>query len=197
MANKKVDEASLVAVAEAIREKSGTSELLVFPEGFVTAISKIEGTDETQTYLLVDEAGNEVAAVLVSEETVFDATANDIRLGKVAATADGVTTGTKEIPSYNTREGFTLITAGKQLTIPTVDYDYTKMQALVCAFNTSLSNSVSTEKVAINDRVYNVQSVDALSVVTKNDSNQTIDFGVTNDSDKPQIVRYVYYKEVY
>ena len=61
--------------------------------------------DGTQMYILVDEDGTEVPAVLVEEETVFNATANDIREGMVAATDAGVIVGTKEIPAYITTEG--------------------------------------------------------------------------------------------
>ena len=42
MAYRKVDEASLASVADAIRSKGGTSDGLVFPEGFVSAISAIQ-----------------------------------------------------------------------------------------------------------------------------------------------------------
>ena len=48
-------------------------------------------------FILVDEAGNEATAVYVEEATVFDATANDIRAGKIAATESGVTVGTLEV----------------------------------------------------------------------------------------------------
>ena len=48
MAYRKVDDASLSSVADAIRSKGGTSETLVFPDGFVSAISAIQagGGDE-------------------------------------------------------------------------------------------------------------------------------------------------------
>ena len=42
MAYRKVDDASLSSVADAIRSKGGTSETLVFPDGFVSAISAIQ-----------------------------------------------------------------------------------------------------------------------------------------------------------
>ena len=42
MAYRKVDDASLSSVADAIRLKGGTSETLVFPDGFVSAISAIQ-----------------------------------------------------------------------------------------------------------------------------------------------------------
>lgn len=42
MAYVKCDEASLTAVADAIREKGGTTEQMVFPDGFVEAIDGIQ-----------------------------------------------------------------------------------------------------------------------------------------------------------
>lgn len=42
MAYRKVDDISLASVADAIRSKGGTSDTLVFPEGFVSAISAIQ-----------------------------------------------------------------------------------------------------------------------------------------------------------
>lgn len=42
MAYRKVNDTSLASVADAIREKGGTSDALVFPEGFVSAISAIQ-----------------------------------------------------------------------------------------------------------------------------------------------------------
>ena len=41
MAYRKVDDTSLASVADAIRSKGGTSDALVFPDGFVSAISAI------------------------------------------------------------------------------------------------------------------------------------------------------------
>lgn len=41
MAYRKVDDTSLSSVADAIRSKGGTSDTLIFPDGFVTAISAI------------------------------------------------------------------------------------------------------------------------------------------------------------
>ena len=46
MAYRKVDDTSLSSVAEAIREKGGTSDTLVFPDGFVTAIKAITAAEK-------------------------------------------------------------------------------------------------------------------------------------------------------
>lgn len=47
-----------------------------------------------KTFILVDENNNEITGVLVDELTVFDATAEDIALGKTAATDSGIVIGT-------------------------------------------------------------------------------------------------------
>ena len=47
-----------------------------------------------KTFVLVDEDGNEIVGAVVDEITIFDATAEDIKIGKVAATDSGIVTGT-------------------------------------------------------------------------------------------------------
>lgn len=157
--------------------------------------------DETNTFIIEDEFGNEVVAVLVEEETLFDATANDIRLGKTAVTDIGVTVGEKVIPSYNTLVGTRLIPNGREFSIPNNDpntpyHDYTKLQTIICKFNSSIMESVSTEKVSIEDTVYNVQSIEPIATITKNLEDKSIDFGINNDLGVPCIIRYFTYKEI-
>ena len=159
-----------------------------------------ESGEPAKTIILEDEDGNRVIAVLVDEEVDFTATANDIREGKVAATDDGVTIGKKFIPSYETIQGVKLIPSGRAMTITGLvthdNYDYTKLQAIICQYNTNTANSMSSEMVVINDNVYEVQSVDSISVITKNHDNKTIDLGVTNNFGKLCVIRYITYKEV-
>ena len=47
-----------------------------------------------KTFVLVDEKGNEITGVLVDEITIFDATADDIKIGKIAASDSGIVIGT-------------------------------------------------------------------------------------------------------
>lgn len=47
-----------------------------------------------KTFLLEDENGNQLTGIVVDELTIFTATAEDIKLGKVAGTDSGVVTGT-------------------------------------------------------------------------------------------------------
>lgn len=155
------------------------------------------GTNVDKTFIIQDADGNEFVGVLVDKEVIFTADANDIRIGKVAATQNGVVTGTKEIPAYVTQEGFKLIPNGEKVRITTYDYDYKKMQAIICAYNTDLVDSVSAERVAINDNVYLVQSSEVESVVTKKETELMIDFGITNETGAPYVLRYFMYKEIY
>lgn len=190
------------ALKAAIEAKTGDShvDLTAGVKVLILGYGKGSG-EEPNAYILIDEDGNEIPAVFVTEETVFDATANDIRLGKTAATEDGIVTGEKVIPGYITTEGARLISAGSALTIPNCDtnindYDYAKLQVIICAYNSSMSNSVSAEKVCINDTVYNVNSIESLASVTKDHNNKSIDLGITNNTGKPCVVRFFTYKEV-
>ena len=49
-----------------------------------------------KSFIIEDENGNAVTGIIVSQETVFTATASDIVKGKVAGTDDGVVVGTHE-----------------------------------------------------------------------------------------------------
>lgn len=155
------------------------------------------GSDDTQTYILVDESGNEVPATLVEKATVFNATANDIRIGAVAATDSGVTVGEKEIPAYYTSAGRRVVTNGSKFILPVDLYDYTKILAVICPFNTSLSDSMATEKIAINGYVYPALSAVYESEIVKDHDNLWIDFGSMNDSGSIYLIRYILYKEIY
>ena len=152
-----------------------------------------------KTYILVDEDGNEVVATLVDQETVFDATVDDVREGKVFATETGVKTGEKVIPSYHTEEGYRLIPSGSAYTIPFTDelFDFTKLQIIICPYNTSIGKSVAAQKVAIDESVYAVNSTEVLATVTRDSENKKINLGITNESGSPHVLRYFTYKEIY
>lgn len=192
MAKYAIDESTLKNLANAIRKVNGETKSYT-PTEMIEAVTNIM---ESATYILVDEAGNEVPAVYVDSEMIFTATPNDIRIGTTAVNNDGVVEGEKEIPAYHTHQGYRVITPGSAVRhFDAPSYEYTKLQALVCAFNSSPANSTSTEKVAIDDQVYAVQSVEPMATVTINHTDKAIEFGITNESTKPQILRYFYYKE--
>ena len=157
------------------------------------------GGSNDKVYILEDDSGAQYSAYLSDEGVDLTATANDIRIGTVALNDDGVVTGEKEIPSYVTSEGQRLVPAGSKFSIPFSDgkHEYTKLQAIICAWNTSMTDSVSTDKVVINDAVYAVQSTVPEYAVTKTSEPDTIYLGFTNSSGIPYLIRYFTYKEVY
>lgn len=150
-------------------------------------------------YIFVDENGKEVVGVLVEERTVFDATDNDVREGKVYAGDTGPSTGTKVIPTYHTEAGYSYIPNGSSFTISFIDeqYDYTKLQAIICPYNTSFAKSVAADKIVIDDGLYTVNSTELVASITKDSTNKTINLGITNDSGSPYVLRYFTYKEIY
>ena len=153
-----------------------------------------------KSFLLETEDGVQLVGVTVGEETIFDATDNDVREGKVYASDGGVSTGTKFIPSYHTTNSSRLIKAGSEFLIPLLKYDlydYTKIQAVICPYNISMSQSVAAEKTILNDKVYPVQSNEILSSLTKDDENKSICFGIINNTDIPYVIKYFTYKEIY
>lgn len=188
----------LTAIGDAIRSRVGNTNKMTLDEMADTIESMNPDSTDSQTYMLIDENGYEIPAVLVDEEVELTATANDIREGVVAVTDDGVITGEKFIPSYYTSVGTRAIPNGSSYTLKLENrnaYDYTSFQCIICSFNTSLSDSVSAEKVVINDKVYQSNSDIALSTLTKDSTNKTVEFGIINDSGSPCIIRYFTYKE--
>lgn len=190
-----IDGATLEGLGDSIRSVTGSTKKFTPDE----MIEEVKNILDATTFILVDTDGNEYPAVYVDSDTVCTATANDIRKGSVAITPEGVIEGTKEIPAYHTTEGYTLVDAGKDFAIPIKNgrYDYTKLQALLCAYNTSPSKSVSTDRVVIGDSVYAVNSIEPISTVTINAEKATIELNITNDSDTIYIIRYFTYKEEY
>ncbi len=185
------------AIADAIRDRTGETAPMTLDE-MAESIEYMTGGGPMQTFILVDEDGHEMECFLTEEEVELNATPNDIRIGMTAVTDTGVTVGEKEIPAYHTAEGYIVVTPGSVAQLKGVeDCDYTKMLALICSYNSTVANSVSTEKVCVNRTVYLVNSTDVVSTVTIDISNKSINFGVTNNSGKPQILRYIRYKEIY
>ena len=147
-------------------------------------------------YLLVTEDGEEFVQLNGQEEVELTATANDIRLGTTAVTEKGVVTGEKDIPSYRTTQAVKLIRPNSDFVISFTDnrYDYTKLQAMTAPYYKNLSDSVAVDRVVIENSVYLPGMTEAISTVTKDDENKSINFGITN-GDSPSVIRYFTYRE--
>lgn len=184
-----IDKSDLVRIADSIRAQTGDEQLM--------SLNQIFAQLEDTLYILEDEAGNQLYTTLTEQKVVADATADDIRMGKSAVTESGIVVGEKEIPSYHTTEGIQVIPAGGDCNILLPDkYDYTKMQAIICAYNTSITDSVAAEKVCINDNIYAVGNTEVLAAVSIDAENAAIKLGVKNEGDSLCIIRYFTYKEM-
>lgn len=102
-----------------------------------------------QTYILTDGNGKEITGVLVENVTVFDATTDDVRLGKTYAADEGVKVGTNDIPAYHTTTGVYYVPANSELKIVMTNgdrCDYTELQAMVMPYNSSVNDSNAVNK---------------------------------------------------
>lgn len=154
-----------------------------------------------RTFMLEAEDGSMIAGVLAESDTTITADANDIREGKTAILDSGLITGKKVIPTYHTTEGIVIVPAGSTVKITDLNqeldlYDYSKLQAILCDFNSNFSDSVASRAVAINGNVYASLSTIALAEITLNHEEKSINFGIKNETGKPQILRYFTYKEI-
>lgn len=150
-----------------------------------------------KTFILQDENGNEITGVVVDQETVFDATPNDVIIGKTFASDEGVLEGT-DTRTYRTTQGAKGVPVGESLSISLPDFDnynYTQFQCIITSFNTSLKDSMAAVKISLNDKVFNVGTHDAIVDVSKNSSTKSIDLNITNDSDNIMVIYYFTYKE--
>lgn len=150
-----------------------------------------------KTFIIQDSDGNEITGVVTGEETVFTATADDIKIGKIAATDEGIVEGT-DTKTYRTCMKNLLILPGEDYSIPLSDYnryDYTGFNAMIAKFNNTIADSTAVEKVVLNDCVYNVSSTNVLSNITKNQETKSIDLNITNNTDDTYLIYIATYKE--
>lgn len=190
-----IDSETMEGLGDAIRSVTGSDKRFTPDE----MMAEVRDILNATTFVLVDKDGNEYPAVYIDSDVVITAGANDIRKGYTAITADGVVEGTKVIPAYHTTEGCRVIPSGSAFSLKILNgrYAYTKLQALLCPFNNSTADSVATDRVVIGDKVYPVNSTEAIAEVITDPQTESIVLGLINDSDNPYIVRYFTYKEEY
>lgn len=159
------------------------------------------GSAPLKTVILEDENGSQITGVVTESKVIFTATDNDVREGLVYASDEGVSTGTKEIPSYRTTEGYELIPPYSDFIITCLskndNFDYTSLQCIITVFDTNIENSNAAEKIVINSSVYNVGSGIKISDVAADFENKSINLNITNDSDNYYLIQFFTYKEEY
>lgn len=146
---------------------------------------------------ITDENGNTVIGAVTDSAINLDATRNDVKIGKKFASNDGISEGT-DTKTYRTTYGVKGILPGESFTIlldKYDSYDYTRFQAVIAEFNTTLSDSTSVVQTALNDVVYNVNSATKVSDVSKNLLTKSIDLNITNNTDNTYVIHYMTYRE--
>lgn len=146
---------------------------------------------------IVDGNGNTLVGTVTDSAVVFDATREDVKVGKMFASNDGVQEGI-DTKTYRTTQASRAILPGESFSIPLLSYEmynYTEFQAMVAKFNTTISDSISVSKIVFKDSVYNVNSTTKLSSVTKNTTTKSIDLNITNSTSDTYVIHYSTYKE--
>jgi hypothetical protein len=155
------------------------------------------GVAPLKTLILTDENGNEVVGVVTESIQIFDATPADVIIGKTFVSNEGIQVG-ENTKTYRTEQGYVLIPVGKNFIISLYDYDmydYTKLQCIIAPYNTTIENSVATDKVVINDCVYPVGSTVKLSDISKDSKTQSVNLNITNNSESRYVIHYFTYRE--
>jgi hypothetical protein len=132
-----------------------------------------------KTFIITDADGNELTGVVVDQETVFDATDNDVREGKVYASDSGVSTGTKEIPVYYSNYGYKLVPANKEATIYIPRYNYENLLVTISTYDTNWDQSLNVTYISIDNGMYAVGSTTKLADITTDEEDQQIKLGIT------------------
>ena len=159
----------------------------------------VGGAAPLKTLIIEDANGTEMVGVVTGEEVVFTAnSAKDIREGTVAATEEGIVTGSKRIPPYDTTRSSRLIWPNESFSVPLSDYnkyDYTQFQCVIAKRNTSAQDSVAVDRVGVYDNVYMANSTESLSQITKNTETQSVDLNIVNNTEDMYYIHYFTFKE--
>ena len=155
------------------------------------------GSAPLKTLILTDENGNEVVGVVTDSVQAFSATPADVRINKTFVSDNGIETGENTI-TYRTFKGECLIFPQENFSIPLRNnnhYDYTKFQGIITKFGTSIDDSVYAEKIALNNAVFNVNSTEKMSDITKNATSKSIDLNIINNTNDMYLIHFFTYKE--
>lgn len=153
------------------------------------------GSAPLKTLILTDENGNEVVGVVTDSVQAFSATPADVRINKTFVSDNGIETGENTI-TYRTEQGYWLIMPGEEFVLPLEEhnkYDYTELQCMFAPYNTSDVDSVAVDKIVLRNGVYAVNSTEKLSSVTKDPITKTVNFNITNTSEKVYCIYYFTY----
>lgn len=154
------------------------------------------GGSTFKTLILEAPDGTQIVGTVTDHEQVFNAKPSDVRIGKKVVTDNGIIEGTNTI-TYRTTQAYRIIRPGENYSVPLDkynQYDFDKLQCIIVAKNTKLSDSFAAEKIVIEYGVYQVGSSEQISSVTKNNDTKSIDLNLTNDTNETKYIIYFTYK---
>lgn len=144
-----------------------------------------------KTFIIEDDNGNEIVGVITANEQVFDATPEDVKLGKTFAYDGGVGVGTDTKMAVASS---CIIAPSAPLTIPLSEYDaydYTKFQCVIFVRN----NPANIIGYTVDDSVFLIGSSTQVATVSKNADTHSVDLNINNDSTQEYEIRYFTYRE--
>lgn len=134
-----IEETTLQNLANAIRRINGETRMYT-PDEMIQAVTNIM---DSVTFLLVDEYGAQYPAIFVESKTVFDATPDDLREGKTAASDSGIIIGTGDVSGDIVDNAFILVDeAGNELAAVMTEEEIDL---------TAEANDIRTGKTAVTD----------------------------------------------
>lgn len=185
-----IEQKAAIKAALAAKGKEPTEKL----KTYAGLINELENEEQT-TYVLTNSDGTKRAYAVKNKDEAITLTAqcDDIRLGSTAITNVGYTEGTKDIPAYHSQTGRQIIQAGAIVKIPIIDYDYTKFQATIAKYNTSINDSLNVYISTIDNGVYRAGTTEKIADITKDTENETINLGITVN--EKSVLRYFTMRE--
>lgn len=159
--------------------------------------NSVGGVAPLKTLILEDPSGLEIIGVVTESEQVFNARPQDIRIGKIAVTDNGVVEGTNTI-TYRTESGFRLIEPGNRFSIPFQNYDqydYTKFQCSIVKYSSDYTNNAESLGVSIGNNIFSTSTTEILGAITPDLSNKSIDLGFDNTTAYSYFIFYFTYRE--
>lgn len=185
-----VEQKAAIKSALEAKGKEPTDKLSTYPE----LINELDNEEQVSYVLANADGSQKIYAQLSSREPIkLTAGANDIRLNTSAITNEGYTEGTKDIPAYFSGYGKKILPANTEVTITNHEADYKSIMITISSYNTSMSDSVNVKYSSVDNSIYETNSTNKISDITKDTSNEQIKLGITVT--EKSVLRYFVVRE--
>lgn len=163
--------------------------------------NKIGGSRDTKTYKIVISDGDTTLGhfdcACVDEYTEFNATCDDVAVGKVFACDDGVCIGTNDYACCRVTHGEHEVYPGVEFMI-TLEHlnlwDYTYFTATMYPKPTEGNDKRIIDKIVVDDAVYDMFG-NKLADVTKDAGEMTVRLNLFNTTTQTYVLSYFVYRE--